>query len=79
MSIIKHIYKSKLLSVPPALYNIALKHTVDYSRVPQLNELDLSERFVAGSGPGGSAVNKNSNCVVLTHNPTGEIDIIIYI
>lgn len=52
---------------------VALKHTIDYSKVPKINEYDLTENFVKGSGPGGSAVNKNSNCVVLTHIPTGKI------
>lgn len=51
---------------------VALKHTIDYSKVPKINEFDLTETFVRGSGPGGSAVNKNSNCVVLTHIPTGK-------
>lgn len=51
----------------------ALKHTIDYSRVPKINESDLTEKFVRGTGPGGSAVNKNSNCVVLTHIPTGIV------
>lgn len=51
----------------------ALKHTIDYSKVPKINESDLTEHFVRGSGPGGSAVNKNSNCVVLTHIPTGTV------
>ncbi|XP_047527869.1 mitochondrial translation release factor in rescue [Vanessa atalanta] len=56
-----------------ALFNICIasKHTVDYSKVPKINEGDLSEQFVRGSGPGGSAVNKNANCVVLTHIPSG--------
>ncbi|XP_050345738.1 mitochondrial translation release factor in rescue [Nymphalis io] len=56
-----------------ALLNIfiASKHTIDYSKVPKINESDLSEQFVRGSGPGGSAVNKNANCVVLTHVPSG--------
>ncbi|XP_063378643.1 mitochondrial translation release factor in rescue [Cydia fagiglandana] len=49
----------------------AFKHTIDYSKVPKLNEYDLVEKFVRGSGPGGSAVNKNANCVVLTHLPSG--------
>lgn len=49
-----------------------LKHTIDYSRVPKINEHELSEQFVRGGGPGGSAVNKNANCVVLTHIPTGN-------
>ncbi|OWR51689.1 hypothetical protein KGM_212169 [Danaus plexippus plexippus] len=51
----------------------ALKHTIDFSKVPKINECDLTEQFVRGSGPGGSAVNKNSNCVVLTHIPTGIV------
>lgn len=50
----------------------ALKHTIDYSKLPKINECDLSEQFVRGSGPGGSAVNKNANCVVLTHIPSGK-------
>ncbi|CAK1545162.1 unnamed protein product [Leptosia nina] len=29
--------------------------------------------FVRGGGPGGSAVNKNANCVVLTHVPSGVV------
>lgn len=49
------------------------KHTLDISKVPKINECDLVEQFVRGSGPGGSAVNKNANCVVLTHVPTGKI------
>lgn len=49
------------------------KQTVDRSKVPTLKENDLEERFVKGSGPGGSAVNKNSNCVVLKHKPTGIV------
>lgn len=53
------------------LYN--WKQTIDRSKVPILNENDLEEMFVKGSGPGGSAVNKNSNCVVLKHKPTGVV------
>ncbi|XP_045491332.1 mitochondrial translation release factor in rescue [Colias croceus] len=56
------------LSIP-----VALKHTIDYSKVPKINENDLSEQFVRGGGPGGSAVNKNANCVVLTHVPSGLV------
>ncbi|CAB3228688.1 unnamed protein product [Arctia plantaginis] len=52
---------------------VAFKHTIDYSKVPKINECDLTENFVRGSGPGGSAVNKNSNCVVLTHIPSGTV------
>lgn len=49
------------------------KQTIDRSKLPILNENDLEEMFVKGSGPGGSAVNKNANCVVLKHTPTGIV------
>lgn len=55
----------------PLLVCSASKHTLDYSKVPKIEEHELSEQFVRGSGPGGSAVNKNANCVVLTHIPSG--------
>lgn len=37
----------------------------------QLDEGDLNEVFVRGSGPGGQSVNKTRNNVQLTHLPTG--------
>lgn len=46
---------------------------LDYSNVPELNEADLEEQFVRGSGPGGQATNKTNNAVVLTHKPTGIV------
>uniref|UniRef100_T1IEU7 RF_PROK_I domain-containing protein n=3 Tax=Rhodnius TaxID=13248 RepID=T1IEU7_RHOPR len=49
------------------------KGLIDRSRVPQLLESDLEEQFIRGSGPGGSNVNKNSNCVSLKHLPTGIV------
>lgn len=51
--------------------SIRLKHQhLDYSRYPTLKEEDLEEHFTRGSGPGGQAVNKTSNCVLLRHIPT---------
>lgn len=47
--------------------------SIDYSLVPKINEKDLEESFVRGSGPGGQAVNKTANCVILKHVPTGII------
>lgn len=41
--------------------------------LPILNEDDLEEQFVRGSGPGGQATNKTSNCVVLKHIPSGIV------
>lgn len=49
------------------------KHSIDYSKVPKLNENDLKEDLVRGSGPGGQNINKTSNCVVLKHIPTGLV------
>ncbi|XP_037950048.1 probable peptide chain release factor C12orf65, mitochondrial [Teleopsis dalmanni] len=43
---------------------------LDYSRYPKLIESELEETFTRGSGPGGQAVNKTSNCVLLRHIPT---------
>ena len=39
----------------------------------QLNENDIEESFIKGSGPGGQSVNKTSNCVQLKHLPTGIV------
>lgn len=49
------------------------KSKIDYSRVPVLNDHDLEVQFVRGSGPGGQAVNKTNNCVVLIHKPSGIV------
>lgn len=38
-----------------------------------LKERDLEEHFVRGSGKGGQKINKTSNCVCLTHLPTGIV------
>lgn len=36
-----------------------------------IQEGDLIEKFVLGSGSGGQKVNKTSSCVYLKHTPTG--------
>ncbi|XP_061758609.1 mitochondrial translation release factor in rescue-like [Nerophis ophidion] len=41
--------------------------------LPVLDESELEEQFVRGSGPGGQATNKTSNCVVLKHIPSGLV------
>lgn len=38
-----------------------------------LQEEDLEERFVLGSGKGGQKVNRTSNAVQLTHLPSGRV------
>ncbi|XP_029960874.1 mitochondrial translation release factor in rescue [Salarias fasciatus] len=45
----------------------------DLTDLPELSEDELEEQFVRGSGPGGQATNKTSNCVVLKHIPTGIV------
>ena len=39
--------------------------------IPELDESELTESFVRGSGAGGQKVNKTSSCVNLLHKPTG--------
>ncbi|XP_044009654.1 mitochondrial translation release factor in rescue [Aphidius gifuensis] len=51
----------------------SIKKLIDYSKVPKLNEADLEEQFVRGSGPGGQATNRTYNAVVLKHKPTGIV------
>ncbi len=34
-------------------------------------EMDLTEKFIRGSGHGGQKMNKTSSCVYLRHRPTG--------
>ncbi|GFS90878.1 probable peptide chain release factor C12orf65, mitochondrial [Trichonephila clavipes] len=49
------------------------KSTIDYSKFPKLDEKEVEEQFIKGSGPGGSKVNKSINCVLLKHKPTGIV------
>ena len=45
--------------------------TLDVSKF--INEADLDEVFISGSGPGGQSVNKAVNCCQLKHKPTGLV------
>lgn len=54
-------------------YKTRIHPLVDYSKVPVLNENELEEQHVRGSGPGGQSVAKTSNCVILKHLPTGIV------
>jgi len=51
---------------------VRLKHSDDLE-YPALDESELEETYVRGHGPGGQAVNKTNNCVVLKHRPTGIV------
>lgn len=46
---------------------------IDRSNVPEINESDLEEKFISGSGPGGQCVNKSVNCCQLRHKPTNLV------
>ncbi len=37
----------------------------------EINEGQLDERFIKGSGSGGQKINKTASCVYLLHKPTG--------
>ena len=45
--------------------------TSSTTRVTSLQDSDLEEKFIRGSGPGGQKINKCANRVVLRHIPTG--------
>lgn len=58
-------------SLSSNLCRLASTAHLDYSRYPSLQESDIEETLMRGSGPGGQAVNKTNNCVFLRHLPTG--------
>jgi protein subunit release factor B len=43
-----------------------------YKRFPPIDEKDIEEKAIKGSGPGGQAINKTHNCCQIKHIPTGE-------
>lgn len=63
----------QLRLTPPATSWVAAAGKKDLPDLPVLLEDELEEQFVRGSGPGGQATNKTSNCVVLKHIPTGIV------
>ncbi|XP_056274279.1 mitochondrial translation release factor in rescue [Pseudoliparis swirei] len=62
-----------LRPLPPGLTCVLAAGKKDTIYFPVLNEDELQEQFVRGSGPGGQATNKTSNCVVLKHIPSGTV------
>jgi hypothetical protein len=43
-----------------------------YQCLPPIDEKDIEEKAIKGSGPGGQAINKTQNCCQIKHIPTGE-------
>ncbi|XP_076167833.1 mitochondrial translation release factor in rescue isoform X2 [Ptiloglossa arizonensis] len=75
---LKSLWSRIYFAQPSITYILLMIHEkmyilYDYSKVPKLNENDLEEQYVRGSGPGGQATNKTSNAVVLKHTPTGLV------
>lgn len=68
-------FSSLALHIRPSIQFVRFttKSSIDFSLVPKIDEKDLDESFVRGSGPGGQSVNKTANCVVLKHVPTGIV------
>lgn len=62
-----------LRSRPAGLPNVLTAGKKELLDLPVIKEDDLEEQFVRGSGPGGQATNKTSNCVVLRHIPSGIV------
>jgi len=60
------------------MHSVRLKHSDDFE-YPPLDENELEETYVRGHGPGGQAVNKTNNCVVLKHLPTGIVIKVCYV
>ena len=46
------------------------KVSIEKKALPEIQDDELTETFVRGTGPGGQKINKTSNRVVLVHNPT---------
>lgn len=44
--------------------------TSKHRELPEIDENDVTETFIRGTGPGGQKVNKTSNRVFLVHEPT---------
>ncbi|CAG9764018.1 unnamed protein product [Ceutorhynchus assimilis] len=51
----------------------SFKKRIDFTQVPTLNEADLKEQQIKGSGPGGQKIDKTSSCIFLRHILTGMV------
>ena len=62
-------YHIRIRSLTQALFSTKIVN----AKVPRiiLDEKDLTENFIKGTGPGGQKINKRCICVQLTHVPTG--------
>ncbi|CAM9717878.1 unnamed protein product [Phaeothamnion confervicola] len=63
--------KSSLPTPVESVLRNARAASLSSSRRFELEEEDLEEKFIKGSGPGGQKINKVRNRVQLVHRPTG--------
>lgn len=63
------IYPRQSLLIVLARWTSSMKKLLDYSKYPALNENDLEEQIIRGTGP----ASKTNNCVLLKHLPTGIV------
>ncbi|TKA78991.1 hypothetical protein B0A49_01542 [Cryomyces minteri] len=61
------------LSMLDTTASAAAKHARPLPPRPTVNESDIEEAFLRGSGPGGQKINKTSCAVQLKHLPTGMV------
>ena len=76
MIILKQLFNLNVSSVFVLKPNNILHRCLAITKKPSfppLNESDLVENFIKGSGPGGQNVNKTNNCCQLKHIPTGIV------
>ncbi|KAH9998999.1 RF-1 domain-containing protein [Russula vinacea] len=68
---VERLDSSEVQSVAVPRFYSQMKQASKERVIPVLNENDLEESFVRGSGPGGQSINKTENNVQLLHKPTG--------
>ncbi|KAK9894166.1 hypothetical protein P389DRAFT_155256 [Cystobasidium minutum MCA 4210] len=56
---------------PRLILNAGHAYSQKIRPLPQIDEADIEETFVRGSGPGGQSINKTNISVSLLHKPTG--------
>lgn len=67
--ILDQIFK-QVTSLDPSRRSGGSQSSNDNQRLPDMNEDDLIETFVRGSGAGGQKINKTASKVLLIHGPT---------
>jgi protein subunit release factor B len=60
-----------MTSINPPITPKKLEALLEKMKELGIEESDLTEKFIHGSGRGGQKLNKTANCVYLKHEPTG--------